>query len=81
MNLFVSGASYSRSSKEPKYKVRVLFRRHTFPPVTPNISSLVVDTEKHIKWKTPDELLEVLKVRCLIRVRSHLVPPLLPDIR
>ncbi|KAK4369252.1 hypothetical protein RND71_013044 [Anisodus tanguticus] len=35
--------------------------------VTPNISSLVVDTEKRIKWKTPDELLEVLKDRCLIR--------------
>lgn len=36
-------------------------------PVTTNISSLVVDTEKRIKWKTPDELLEVLKDRCLIR--------------
>ncbi|KAK4360285.1 hypothetical protein RND71_019237 [Anisodus tanguticus] len=36
-------------------------------PVTHNISSLIVDTEKHIKLKTPDELLEVLKDRCLIR--------------
>nr|XP_009782019.1 PREDICTED: endoplasmic reticulum lectin 1 isoform X2 [Nicotiana sylvestris] len=94
-----TGASFSRSSKEPKYKVE--FHSEDTPfipdddqeailmpnkdgekflcylpkvdkpkigkPLTPNISSLVVDTEKRIKWKTPDELLEVLKDRCLIR--------------
>lgn len=49
-------------------------------PLTPNISSLVVDTEKRIKWKTPDELLEVLKDRCLIRVRIHLILPFPPDL-
>ncbi|PHT42448.1 Protein OS-9 -like protein [Capsicum baccatum] len=38
--------------------------------VTPNISSLVVDTEKHIKLKTPDEVLEVLKDRCLTRLEG-----------
>ncbi|KAM3270127.1 protein OS-9 [Capsicum chacoense] len=38
--------------------------------VTPNISSLVVDTEKRIKLKTPDELLEVLKDRCLTRLEG-----------
>jgi len=37
-------------------------------PVTQhNISSMVVETEKRIKMKTPDELLEVLKDRCIIR--------------
>lgn len=49
-------------------------------PVTTNISSLVVDTEKRIKLKTPDELLEVLKDRCLIRVRIHLALPLPSDL-
>ncbi|CAH9076126.1 unnamed protein product [Cuscuta epithymum] len=32
-----------------------------------NTSSLILETEKHIKPKTPDELLEVLKDLCLIR--------------
>lgn len=49
-------------------------------PATTNISSLVVDTEKRIKLKTPDELLEVLKDRCLIRVRILLALPLPPDL-
>ncbi|XP_059286564.1 protein OS-9 homolog [Lycium ferocissimum] len=94
-----TGASFSRSSKEPKYTVE--FHSEDAPfhpdddqetilmpnkngekflcylpkvdkpkigkPVTTNISSLVVDTEKRIKWRTPDELLEVLKDRCLVR--------------
>lgn len=33
-----------------------------------NTSNLILETEKHIKLKTPDELLEVLKDICLIRV-------------
>ncbi|XP_031131498.1 protein OS-9 homolog [Ipomoea triloba] len=32
-----------------------------------NTSNLILETEKHIKLKTPDELLEVLKDICLIR--------------
>ncbi|KAL7259687.1 hypothetical protein ACSBR1_005551 [Camellia fascicularis] len=32
-----------------------------------NTSSLIVETEKRIKLKTPDELLEVLKDQCFIR--------------
>ncbi|KAL2500578.1 Protein OS-9-like protein [Forsythia ovata] len=32
-----------------------------------NISSMIVESEKHLKLKTPDELLEVLKDRCFIR--------------
>ncbi|XP_050125213.1 protein OS-9 homolog [Malus sylvestris] len=32
-----------------------------------NISSMIVETEKRIKMKTPDELLEVLKDQCFIR--------------
>lgn len=37
-----------------------------------NTSSVIVGTEKRLKPKTPDELLEVLKDRCFIRVRTHL---------
>lgn len=33
-----------------------------------NTSSMIVETQKRIKLKTPDELLEVLKDRCFIRV-------------
>lgn len=33
-----------------------------------NVSSMIVETEKPVKLKTPDELLEVLKDRCFIRV-------------
>ncbi|XP_044472217.1 protein OS-9 homolog [Mangifera indica] len=32
-----------------------------------NTSSMIVETEKHVKLKTPDELLEPLKDRCFIR--------------
>lgn len=32
-----------------------------------NMSSLIMETEKQVKLKTPDELLEVLKDRCFIR--------------
>ena len=32
-----------------------------------NISSMILETEKQVKLKTPDELLEVLKDRCFIR--------------
>ncbi|XP_038710149.1 protein OS-9 homolog isoform X1 [Tripterygium wilfordii] len=32
-----------------------------------NTSSMIVETEKRIKLKTPDELLEILKDRCFIR--------------
>ncbi|XP_059290581.1 protein OS-9 homolog [Lycium ferocissimum] len=92
--------SFSRSSKEPKYKIEFHPEDSPFNPddddqetmvlpnkngekflcflpkvdkpkngklVTHNISSLIMDTEKHIKLKTPDELLEVLKDRCLLR--------------
>ncbi|XP_004242724.1 protein OS-9 homolog [Solanum lycopersicum] len=94
-----AGASFSQSSKEPKYKVEFHSEDSPFQPdddqetilmpnkngekflcylpkvdkpkigkpVTTNISSLVVDTEKRIKLKTPDELLEVLKDKCLVR--------------
>lgn len=33
-----------------------------------NTSSMIVETQKRVKLKTPDELLEVLKDRCFIRV-------------
>lgn len=33
-----------------------------------NISSMIVESEEHFQLKTPDELLEVLKGRCFIRV-------------
>lgn len=38
-------------------------------PVTQhNTSNMIVESEKRIKLKTPDELLEALKDQCLIRV-------------
>ena len=41
----------------------------TGKPVThQNTSSMIVETEKQVNLKTPDELLEVLKDRCFIRV-------------
>ncbi|MBA0679796.1 hypothetical protein Goari_011544 [Gossypium aridum] len=43
----------------------------TLKPVTQqNISSMIVESEKQVKLKTPDELLEVLKDRCFIRLFS-----------
>ena len=33
-----------------------------------NISGMIMETEKRVKLKTPDELLEVLKERCFVRV-------------
>ncbi|CAL5186895.1 unnamed protein product [Lathyrus oleraceus] len=37
------------------------------PPIQQNVSSMIVETEKRVKQKTPDELLEVLKGPCVIR--------------
>lgn len=37
------------------------------PIIQHNISSMIVETEKRIKQKTPDELLEVLKGPCFVR--------------
>lgn len=37
------------------------------PIVQQNVTSMIVETEKRIKLKTPDELLEVLKGQCLVR--------------
>ncbi|KAJ7979021.1 OS-9 [Quillaja saponaria] len=37
------------------------------PVIQQNTSSMIVETEKRVKLKTPDELLEVLKDRCFIR--------------
>ncbi|WJZ98218.1 hypothetical protein VitviT2T_016761 [Vitis vinifera] len=40
----------------------------TGKPVTQqNTSSMIVETEKRVKLKTPDELLEVIKERCFVR--------------
>lgn len=35
-----------------------------------NSTSLILETEKRFKLKTPDELLEALKDRCFLRVRT-----------
>ena len=40
-----------------------------------NTSSLIVESEKRIKLKTPDELLDVLQDRCFIRVRIYYSGP------
>ncbi|XAR66833.1 hypothetical protein NMG60_11013182 [Bertholletia excelsa] len=95
-----AGGSFSRSSREPKYKIEFHPEDSPFHPdddqesvVMPNkngekflcflpkvekvksgkpvsqlnTSSLIVETEKRTKLKTPDELLEVLKGRCFLR--------------
>lgn len=41
------------------------------PVYQQNTSSLILETEKRIKLKTPDELLEVLKDQCFIRVSAY----------
>ncbi|CAA3021612.1 OS-9 homolog [Olea europaea subsp. europaea] len=38
-----------------------------------NISSMIVESEEHFKLKTPDELLEVLKGRCFIRLAQEFI--------
>nr|AFK33913.1 unknown [Lotus japonicus] len=37
------------------------------PVIQHNVSSMIVETEKRVKQKTPDELLEVLKGPCFLR--------------
>ncbi|KAL6274955.1 hypothetical protein ACE6H2_025647 [Prunus campanulata] len=94
------GGTFSRSSREPKYKIEFHPEDSPFHPedgqesvVMPNnngqnficylpkveeaksgkqvlphnISSVIVETEKRVKMKTPDELLEVLKDQCFIK--------------
>ena len=39
------------------------------PVAQQNLSSMIMESETHMKLKTPDELLEVLKDRCFIRVK------------
>ena len=42
-------------------------------PVTQhNTSSMIVETEKRVKLKTPDELLEAFKERCFLRVSIYI---------
>ncbi|CAI0542638.1 unnamed protein product [Linum tenue] len=95
------GGSFSRSSREPKYKMEFHPEEAPFHPdedqesvVMPdtngrsyicylpkiekaksekpvnqvNITSMIVETERRLKLKTPDELLEVFKGKCLVRV-------------
>ncbi|XP_061991136.1 protein OS-9 homolog isoform X1 [Rosa rugosa] len=96
----LAGGTFSRSSREPKYKIEFHSEESPFPPeddqesvVMPNkngqnficympkveeaksgkpilqqnTSSMIVETEKRVKVKTPDELLEILKDQCFIR--------------
>ncbi|GFS35707.1 ER lectin-like protein [Actinidia rufa] len=102
-----AGGTFSRSSREPKYKIEFHPEDSPFHPdgdqksvVMPNkngerflcflpkeveksksekpvsqvnTSSLIVESEKRIKLKTPDELLDVLQDRCFIRVVQEFV--------
>uniref|UniRef100_A0A2N9J5V0 MRH domain-containing protein n=1 Tax=Fagus sylvatica TaxID=28930 RepID=A0A2N9J5V0_FAGSY len=71
------GGTFGRSSREPKYKIEFHSENSPFHPVEKgksgkpltqyNTSSMIVETEKRVKLKTPDELLEALKGQCLIR--------------
>lgn len=38
------------------------------PAIQLNMSSMIVESEKRVKLKTPDELLEALKEQCFVRV-------------
>lgn len=40
------------------------------PIAQQNMSNLIVESDRRIKLKTPDELMEVLTERCLLRVRT-----------
>ena len=40
-----------------------------------NVSSMIVETEKRVKLKTPDELLEALKGLCFVRVSIYYQKP------
>ncbi|XP_052874391.1 protein OS-9 homolog isoform X3 [Gossypium arboreum] len=70
-------STLGRSSREPKYKIEFhsedspyhpVEKTKTLKPVTQqNVSTMIVESEKQVKLKTPDELLEVLKDRCFIR--------------
>lgn len=41
------------------------------PSIQVNMSSMIVESEKRVKLKTPDELLEALKEQCFVRVRIY----------
>lgn len=43
------------------------------PTIQQNTTSLILETEKRFKLKTPDELLEALKDQCFIRVRTSYI--------
>lgn len=40
------------------------------PIAQQNMSSMIVESDRRIKPKTPDELMEVLTEQCLLRVRT-----------
>ncbi|XP_011020244.1 PREDICTED: protein OS-9 homolog [Populus euphratica] len=46
---------------------KVVKTKSEMPLTQLNVSSLIVETEKRVKLKTPDELLEVLKGLCFVR--------------
>lgn len=41
------------------------------PAIQPNMTSMIMESEKRVKLKTPDELLEALKEQCFVRVRIY----------
>lgn len=55
------------------YLPKVEKERSGKPIIQHNISSMIVETEKRIKQRTPDELLEVLKGPCFVRVSVWVV--------
>ncbi|KAJ6363305.1 hypothetical protein OIU78_003476 [Salix suchowensis] len=69
-----AGGTFSRSSREPKYQIEFHSEESPFHPdddqesmVMPDKNCMIVETEKRVKLKTPDELLEALKGLCFVR--------------
>jgi protein OS-9 len=54
---------------------KVVKAKSEMPLTQLNVSSLIVETEKRVKLKTPDELLEELKDSCLVRVSIYYQKP------
>lgn len=55
------------------YLPKVEKEKSGMPVIQHNVSSMIVETEKRIKQKTPDELLEALKGPCFLRVSVWII--------
>ncbi|KAI4377317.1 hypothetical protein MLD38_014967 [Melastoma candidum] len=65
------GSTFGRGFREPKYDIEFHSEDSPFQPDDDQESlvmpGVIMETEKQVKLKTPDELLEVLSDRCFLR--------------